>query len=56
MRGWRERRAARRSGSAGTAPLGGDERLSELERLSALHDSGVLDDDEFKAQKARVLL
>jgi hypothetical protein len=56
MRRWRESRAARRSGSARTAPPEGDDRLSELERLSALHDSGVLDDAEFKAQKARVLL
>jgi hypothetical protein len=55
-RRWRESRAARRSGSARTAPPEGDDRLSELERLSALHDSGVLDDAEFKAQKARVLL
>jgi len=54
MRAWRERRAARRSGSARTAD--GDDRFSELERLGALHDSGVLDDAEFKAQKARVLL
>jgi len=55
-RRWRESRAARRSGSARTAPPAGDDRVSELERLSALHDSGVLDDAEFKAQKARVLL
>ena len=56
MRGWREGRAARRSGPARTAPTAGDERLAELERLAALHDSGVLDDAEFKAQKERVLL
>jgi Short C-terminal domain len=56
MRRWREGRAARRSGSGDTAPPGGDQQTSELERLAALHDSGVLDDDEFKAQKARVLL
>ena len=29
--------------------------LDELERLAALHRSGVLTDDEFAAQKARVL-
>jgi hypothetical protein len=56
MRRWREGWAARRSGSARTAPPGEDQRFSDLERLAALHDSGVLDDDEFKAQKARVLL
>ena len=56
MRRWREGRAARRSGSARTAPPPEDQQLSELERLAALHDSGVLDDEEFKAQKAKVLL
>jgi hypothetical protein len=56
MRRWRERRAARRSGSARRAEPNGDDRFSELERLAALHKSGVLDDAEFKAQKARVLL
>jgi hypothetical protein len=55
MRGWRERRAARRLGPA-SPPTNGHDRLSELERLGALHDSGVLDDVEFKAQKERVLL
>jgi len=29
--------------------------MSELERLSSLHDSGVLSDDEFTAAKAKVL-
>ena len=56
MRRWRERRAARRSGSAGPGETSGDDRLSELERLGALHKSGVLDDAEFKAQKTRYLL
>ena len=55
MRAWRERRAAKRSGAAGPANPGND-RFTDLERLAALHDSGVLDDDEFKAQKARFLL
>ena len=56
MRSWRERRAARHSGSAPPGQPNGDDRVSELERLGALHQSGVLDDAEFKAQKARVLL
>ena len=56
MRRWREGRAARRSGSTDTAPPAGDQQTSELERLAALHDSGALDDEEFKAQKAKVLL
>jgi hypothetical protein len=55
IRRWRERLAARRSGSARPAATNGGDRLSELERLGALHDSGVLDDAEFEAQKARVL-
>ena len=56
LREWRERRAARRSGSAGSTETSGGDRFTDLERLAALHDSGVLDDDEFKAQKARFLL
>ena len=55
MRRWRERRAESRSGSARPAPTNGNDRVSELERLAALHDSGALDDAEFDAQKARVL-
>jgi hypothetical protein len=31
------------------------ERISELERLAALHDSGALDDAEFEHQKSQVL-
>jgi hypothetical protein len=30
-------------------------RLEQLERLSAMHDTGALSDDEFAAEKARVL-
>jgi len=56
MRGWRERRAARRPGGAAGPTNPGNDRFTDLERLAALHDSGVLDDDEFKAQKARFLL
>ena len=55
-RGWREARAARRSGSARSAQPAGDDQVSELERLAALHKSGELDDAEFKAQKERILL
>ena len=32
-----------------------EDMTSELERLSSLHDSGVLSDDEFAAAKAKVL-
>jgi hypothetical protein len=55
MRSLRGRWAAMRSGSRPARTNGGD-RLSEIERLAALHDSGVLDDAEFKAQKAHFLL
>jgi hypothetical protein len=56
MRSLRGRWAAMRSRQDRPATTNGSERLSELERLGALHKSGVLDDAEFKAQKARVLL
>ena len=32
-----------------------DARLQRLERLAALHERGVLTDEEFAAEKARVL-
>jgi hypothetical protein len=56
MQSLRERWAAMRSGSARPTETTGGDRFTDLERLAALHDSGVLDDAEFKAQKARVLL
>jgi len=41
----------------GDAPPAGEEdaRLDRLERLAALHEKGILDDEEFAAEKARVL-
>ncbi len=33
----------------------GDSRIAQLERLAALHEKGVLSDDELAAEKARVL-
>ena len=54
MRSMRGRWAAMRGDRPATT--NGSERLSELERLAALHKSGVLDDAEFKTQKERVLL
>ena len=32
-----------------------DDRYAELEKLAALHKDGVLDDEEFKAGKARII-
>ncbi|HET8861679.1 MAG TPA: SHOCT domain-containing protein [Solirubrobacterales bacterium] len=53
------RRAGGDEGDAGPAagPQGGDEesRLQRLERLAELHTKGVLTDEEFAAEKARVL-
>jgi hypothetical protein len=47
----------RRPGGPGAAQPGGDAdaRLGQLERLGALHEKGVLSDEEFAAEKARVL-
>jgi hypothetical protein len=43
------------SGSAGETARSGTGIAAELERLAALHASGVLDEDEFRAAKARIL-
>ena len=37
------------------ADSGGDNTADQLEKLKSLHDQGVLTDDEFAAQKAKVL-
>jgi hypothetical protein len=50
MREARERRVSRRPDAA-AAPS----RVDELERLGALRDSGVLSDEEFAAEKQRLL-
>jgi Short C-terminal domain len=49
--------SAHRSGTAATssADARASHRADELERLAALHDRGVLTDDEFAVQKALVL-
>ena len=39
---------------APAAPAG-DDMISELKQLAELHDSGVLTDEEFAAQKAKLL-
>jgi hypothetical protein len=43
------------SGSAEGSAQGGAGVAAELERLAALHSSGMLDDEEFRAAKARIL-
>lgn len=40
---------------AATPPAAGDELLERLERLTALHTTGALTDEEFTAAKARLL-
>ena len=42
---------------APAAPAGGmsEEAIQQLKELAGLHDSGVLTDEEFEAQKAKLL-
>ena len=49
--------AARRAGHHHGAPEanGGGSRLNELERLSSLHDRGVLSDEEFQSEKTLIM-
>ena len=47
--------AAKAPTGAGTQAATEDDTLSQLEKLGKLHDSGVLTDEEFTAQKAKVL-
>lgn len=49
----RRRETAAASGGATADP--GDARIASLERLGRLRDSGVLDEDEFATEKARIL-
>jgi hypothetical protein len=41
--------------TAAPAPAAGGDTTAELERLSSLHQSGALTDDEFSAAKAKLL-
>ncbi len=50
-----ERPAAPTPAPAPTAPSSSDDQLDRLERLAALRDSGALSEDEFLAQKRRLL-
>ena len=50
-----QRRPARGlAGNGTTAPEAPDPRIDQLERLARLHDTGALDDSEFRAEKARI--
>jgi hypothetical protein len=52
-------RVQRSSGASGIVPppanAGGDDRIAQLERLAQLRASGALSDEEFEAEKRRVL-
>ena len=41
--------------AAAAPPAPQDDTVSQLERLGALRDQGVLTDEEFQAQKAKIL-
>ena len=41
--------------NGGSEPSAHDERLAQLEQLGRLRASGTIDDDEFRAEKARIL-
>jgi uncharacterized membrane protein YdbT with pleckstrin-like domain len=41
--------------SAGRSPAAAESTASQLERLARLHDEGKLSDDEFDAEKSRLL-
>lgn len=47
--------ASRKGESGGAATATGGDRMADLERLVALRDGGALDDQEFAAEKARIL-
>ena len=52
----REARARRVATAGGPPPAPvGDPRVGEIERLAGLRDSGALTEEEFAAEKARVL-
>ena len=59
VRGWGGRLRDMRSGDGGHAGAAGngaaEDRLAQLERLAALHDRGVLTDEEFANEKAALL-
>ena len=50
-----QHRMEKAAAPAPAGPAGGDDLISQLERLSALRDSGALTEAEFEAQKSRIL-
>ena len=47
--------AGRLAGPAMPAPPAGEDPFEQIEKLSKLHDSGALTDEEFAAAKAKIL-
>jgi hypothetical protein len=56
MRAWIDERRGRGAPPAAEPAAGGNgARVSQLERLASLHDSGALTDDEYRAEKGLLL-
>jgi hypothetical protein len=47
--------AAQQAAAAPAAPAAGTDIFAELQKLAALHDQGILSDDEFAGAKAKLL-
>jgi hypothetical protein len=47
--------AAQQAAAAPAAPAAGTDLVAELQKLAALHDQGILSDDEFAGAKAKLL-
>ncbi len=54
IQGLQAQPAAGPAAAAPTTPYS-DESLDQLKKLAAMHDSGVLTDDEFQSAKAKIL-
>jgi hypothetical protein len=52
---WAEQEAANAPAPAPTAPAQASSPIEQLKELAALRDQGVLTDDEFATQKAKLL-
>ncbi|GAA2121784.1 SHOCT domain-containing protein [Glycomyces algeriensis] len=52
---YREQQAAPAAAPAAPGASGGDDVIAKLNQLGQLHASGVLNDDEFAAAKAKLL-
>ena len=52
---WAEQDALSYEQEPEAAPVRGPDRIAELRQLGELHEQGVLTDEEFAAEKAKVL-